>query len=72
MEQRSRAQRYQQLRQNIAVETETTVKSRDLSRYAKQMESYQTPVTQEFNFEKQEPVMGSRSRAAQDYLEEIQ
>ena len=54
MEQRSRAQRYQQLRQNLAVETENTVKSRDLSRYARQMESFKTPATQEFQYEKQE------------------
>ncbi|MBQ7890946.1 MAG: hypothetical protein IJ359_02170 [Erysipelotrichaceae bacterium] len=72
MEQRSRAQKYQQLRQNLAVETENTVKSRDLSRYARQMESFKTPATQEFQYEKQEPVVGTRSRAASEYLNEIQ
>lgn len=72
MEQRSRAQKYQQLRQNLAVETENTVKSRDLSRYARQMESFKTPATQEFQYEKQEPVVGTRSRATNEYLNEIQ
>ena len=72
MEQWSRAQKYQQLRQNLAVETENTVKSRDLSRYARQMESFKTPATQEFQYEKQEPVVGTRSRAASEYLNEIQ
>ncbi len=72
MEQRSRAQKYQQLRQNLAVETENTVKSRDLSRYARQMESFKTPATQEFQYEKQEPVVGTRNRAASEYLNEIQ
>ena len=65
MEQRSRAQKYQQLRQNLAVETENTVKSRDLSRYARQMESFKTPATQEFQYEKmktQMKAMGSIMR----------
>lgn len=72
MEQRSRAQKYQTLRQNLAVETENTVKSRDLSRYARQMESFKTPATQDFQYEKQEPVVGTRSRVANEYLNEIQ
>ena len=72
MEQRSRAQKYQTLRQNLAVETENTVKSRDLSRYARQMESFKTPATQDFQYEKQEPVVGTRSLVANEYLNEIQ
>ncbi|MDD6467979.1 MAG: hypothetical protein PUF50_07335, partial [Erysipelotrichaceae bacterium] len=70
MEQRSRSQKYQKLRESMALEAETIVKSNDLSRYAKQMEAFQTPTTQEFQFDKEEVVEGSRSRVHADVIKE--